>query len=271
MKNKTLFWLAVIMLAFILLAVAVAVISSLSADLPAGGNPPDEPPAQDIVIGGDNSQPPTPPISGEKIKIYIDPGHGFGDPGTVYTLPNGELLKEMDITLDLAKRVVSRLEAAGFEVKISHDSNDKADNPDTATGYKMSPSYRYTDANAWGADLFLSIHVDSYPQSESPSGLRTFYAASKKPSFKAAAKEFCTVINGACIASAGEAKSSVASEDYAVLKYADMLACLLEIGFITNPTDRENMQNDEWLDKMADGIVNGISAFVRTDTFKNSK
>ena len=42
-----------------------------------------------------------------------------------------------------------------------------------------------------------------------------------------------------------------------------MLSALFEIGFITNAKDRANMQKDEWLSKMADGIANAIDTFVK--------
>ncbi len=273
MSKKTLMWISVIIVIFILLAVAVGVIGSLLEDEPTI-NPNPDPPAQDIIIPGASDTPTTPvvpPEDDKKIKIYIDPGHGYGDPGTVYTMPDGSILKEMDITLELSKKVVEKLEAMGFEVRISHNSNDKAENPDKSSSNKMTLEYRYNDANSWDADLFLSIHVNSYPASSSASGIRSFYAASKRATFKEASKQFCNLLNEFAIANVGECKNSVASVDYAVLKYTDMLSSLFEIGFITNPTDRENMQDSIWLDKMADGLAQGIWAFTQTDVFKNIK
>ena len=81
------------------------------------------------------------------IKIFLDPGHGGTDPGAV---ANG--LKEKDITLTLAKKIRDIL-AAEFEdvaVKMSR------------TGDTFPSLQARTDAaNSWGANYFLSIHVNA--------------------------------------------------------------------------------------------------------------
>lgn len=272
MKNKKLAWIIIIAAVFVALTIAVAVIFSPEPDVPAVT--PDDPSQTIVVTPGTPNTPDAPdnPVKPtEALKIYIDPGHGFGDPGTVYELSDGLLLKEADITLDLSKLVVEKLAAKGFDVRISHDSNEMADNADTSSNTKMTLQYRYNDANEWGAHLFLSIHVNSYPASSDVNGIRSFFAVSKKTTFKSASKLFCTLINENCVENVGEAPTSVSGVDYTVLKYADMPASLLEIGFITNPEDRANMQSSVWLGKMADGIVNGIIEFTESDTFKPFK
>src|SRR5690625_551790 len=80
-------------------------------------------------------------------KIYIDAGHGGSDPGAV---ANG--LREKDLTLDIAKRIKKYLDDnyTGHTIRMSR-TTDKT----------MSLKQRTDDANRWGADYFLSIHINA--------------------------------------------------------------------------------------------------------------
>ncbi len=218
----------------------------------------------------------TPPVVPEpepepedKIKIYIDPGHGYGDPGTVYP-KNNPTLYESTVTLKLSLIVAEKLTAMGFDVRLSHTTNNKADNPDTSSSYKMTLPYRYRDANNWGADMFISLHVNSYTNS-SVSGIRSFYPTQNasggtlSKQIQYAGERLCKKLNSSAVAQVGQCTTSVTNKNYDVLKYTDMLSALFEIGFITNATDRANMQNDAWLEKMATGIANGIADFANTE------
>src|SRR5690625_4573912 len=80
-------------------------------------------------------------------KIYIDPGHGGNDPGAV-----GNGLREKDLTLDIAKRIRTYLNNnySGHTIRMSR-TTDKT----------MSLKQRTDDANRWGADYFLSVHINA--------------------------------------------------------------------------------------------------------------
>src|SRR5699024_4231475 len=80
------------------------------------------------------------------VRIFIDAGHGGSDPGAQ---ANG--IKEKDITLKIAKKVQQYLgEYKGVSVKMSR----------TGDSYPTL-TQRTNEANAWGADLFLSIHINA--------------------------------------------------------------------------------------------------------------
>src|SRR5690606_27360960 len=81
------------------------------------------------------------------IKIMIDPGHGGKDPGAV-----GNGLKEKDLTLDIAKRIqyILQSEYTGVQVRLTRETDTYLD-----------LSERARMANQWGADLFLSIHINA--------------------------------------------------------------------------------------------------------------
>src|SRR5690625_1323086 len=79
------------------------------------------------------------------VKIYIDAGHGGHDPGAV---ANG--LREKDLTLKITKHVRDYLKNYNCSVRMSR-TNDKT----------LSLAQRTNDANRWGADFFLSIHINA--------------------------------------------------------------------------------------------------------------
>ena len=79
-----------------------------------------------------------------KMKIFIDAGHGGNDPGAV-----GNGMRESDITLEVSLILSDILtKTALFETRLSRTTN-------------ISPSQRWQVANAWGADLLISIHVNA--------------------------------------------------------------------------------------------------------------
>src|SRR5690625_4888744 len=80
------------------------------------------------------------------VKLYLDVGHGGNDPGA-----GGNGLKEKDLTLSISKKINSLLgEYDGVTVKMSR-STDKT----------LSLKQRTDEANSWGADLLLSIHINA--------------------------------------------------------------------------------------------------------------
>src|SRR5690625_1701616 len=80
-------------------------------------------------------------------KIFLDPGHGGNDSGAV-----GNGLQEKNVVLDIAKRTQKYLNDnfTGHQIILSR-TNDKT----------LSLSQRTNMANSWGADIFVSIHINA--------------------------------------------------------------------------------------------------------------
>ena len=92
-------------------------------------------------------------------KIALDPGHGGEDGGAV--TPLGTV--EKDLTLDIARRLRRLLEHNAFEVLMTREHDDT-----------VSLAERAVRANAGGADLFVSIHVNWFKTAEAR-GPETYY------------------------------------------------------------------------------------------------
>jgi N-acetylmuramoyl-L-alanine amidase len=93
-------------------------------------------------------------------RVVLDPGHGGIDKGTSY-----EQLYEKDVTLALAKEVASQLRSRGIEVVITRDIDRE-----------IPLSQRTAMANKLGADVFISLHMNSLPRggTELASGTETY-------------------------------------------------------------------------------------------------
>lgn len=155
-------------------------------------------------------------------KVFIDPGHGGTDPGA---LGNG--LKEKDINLNIAKLLGEKLKAKGIEVKYSRTT-------DTYISY----SERTNSANAWGADLFLSIHANS-SAATSARGCECYTTVTTTQSNRnlssSIASEIASRLNIPCRGNR--------DGNWYVIRESIMPAILIETAFISNSSDAALLKN----------------------------
>ena len=174
------------------------------------------------------------------VKIYIDPGHGGNDPGAV---ANG--LREKDLTLKIGLKLRDYL--SGYEnvqVRMSR-TTDKT----------VSLSARTNDANKWGADLFVSIHINA----GGGVGFESFVYNGLKKGSKT--DQIRNKIHDKIVAQKVFSKDRGKKfANYHVLRETKMAACLTENGFIDNATDAALLKKDANLDKIAKGHAEGIAA-----------
>jgi len=182
--------------------------------------------------------------------IVVDAGHGAWDPGMV----SGKV-EEKDINLDIAKKLQVFLEQGGATVIVT-----RIDDSDLAKNKRGDMQARRLIANTAGADIFVSIHQNSY-QNSSVKGFQVFYFNESDNSKKLAdsiqnsLKEFVNP---------GNKLSSRANKNYFVLKQTEMPAVLVECGFLTNYSDRTNLSSEEYQEKIAWGIYLGIVKYFDT-------
>ena len=174
------------------------------------------------------------------MKIIINPGHGGNDPGAC-----GNGLREADVALNIGKRVENYLRAVGYDVKL----------------FQFDGLQEICDAaNDWHADLFVSIHCNSF--NGQAQGTETFYYE-----YSAAGKKLANCIQRQIISSLGTVDRGLKTKlsggyDVFVIKYTDMPAVLVETAFIDNPADAKLLVERE--DDFARAIARGI-----TDYFAN--
>ena len=169
-------------------------------------------------------------------KIFINPGHCVGvDPGAC-----GNGLKEADVVLKVGGLVEKYLQAVGLVTKVFQ--------------YDGLSEISY-DANQWGADLFVSIHCNSY--NGVAHGTETFcFAEGTK------AHDFAKVMHKQMTKTFPELTDrGVKTAAYSVLRYTNMPAILVELAFIDNPSDAKLLA--EKFDDFARAIARGVTDFLQ--------
>src|SRR5690606_27850140 len=172
------------------------------------------------------------------VKIFIDPGHGGSDPGAV---ANG--LKEKDLTLAIAKecnRVLNE-EYEGVQTKMSR----------TGDTYP-SLSARTKAANDWGADYFLSIHINA----GGGTGFESYIYNGKVKDFTKVAQDR---IHSVIAAGDGWADRGKKRANFHVLRETRMSALLTENGFIDNASDADKLKDPAFLKKLGRLHAEGIA------------
>ena len=182
------------------------------------------------------------------IKIYIDQGHNPENPNAG-AVGNG--LREQDITYRVGLELAELLRANGnYEVRLSRPT------PTSALGTSNTTSLRarVDDANAWGADYFISIHTNA---SENPSAGGTEAFAYTRPSAAFTLGE--DIVEGIASATGLRDRGMKVRPGLYVLRKTAMPAVLVELGFITNASEAALMNENPAL--FARGIYNGIEAY----------
>lgn len=179
------------------------------------------------------------------IRIYIDQGHNPRNPNAG---AEGNGLREQDLVFPIGVELARRLNAnPDFEARLSRPTAS------TQIGNSNSESLRLRvqDANAWGADYFISLHTNA-AESSAATGSEGFAFARPSAAFSLGTDILREMTELTGLRNRG---MKVRTNLY-VLRKTSMPAVLIELGFITNPRDAFLMRDDPAL--FAEGIYRGI-------------
>ena len=183
------------------------------------------------------------------IKIYVDQGHNPENPNAG---AEGNGLREQDIVYRVGIELAERLRSNGnFEVRLSRPTADTQVGTSNSTSLRL----RVADANAWGADYFISIHTNA-ATNPAATGSEAFAFAEPSAAFELGEDILYWLSETTGLRNRGMA---VRTNLY-VLRKTNMPAVLMEIGFISNPNDANLMANNPQL--FARGIYDGILEFL---------
>lgn len=258
----------------------VAVPETGSADALDGGTAAD---GEIVVAVAPIGRPHAPPV--RRRIIALDPGHGGADPGTIGI--NGVLEKE--VTLDLAQRLRRLIEATGrYDVVLTRDED-----------VFVSLRDRMEIARRSDAALFISIHADSLGDSRLRGA--SVYTLSDEASDSEAARlarkenradiiagtdlsahdqtvasilidlaqrvtnnksiEFADVLTSELADVTALVRNTRRFAGFVVLKSPDVPSVLLELGYLSNPTDAANLARPEYRDKLAKATLRAIDRY----------
>ena len=198
--------------------------------------------------------------------VVLDPGHGGHDKGAV----GRRSVEEKRVVQDIARRVRGHLANAGLKVYLTRDTD------------RFIPlTDRTAKASQWGADVFVSIHLNS-AVSRTAKGVETYVIAA--PGCSATAAQ--TVSRGDQIAYAGNLhdeanvvlgyflqKALVQKTNaddrglrrarFMVLRNAPCPAALVECGFVSNAAEETLILKPEYREKLALALTQGILDYVK--------
>lgn len=196
------------------------------------------------------------PLSG-KI-ILLDPGHGGPDGGA----GTGETL-EKDIALKISLKLRDYLQEQGALVVMTRDSDTDLADPDTR-GYSRRKvedlKKRLKMINDSDNDFFISLHLNAIPSSQWR-GAQTFYAPQHEENAKAAKfiqEELRKNLENT------DRKAKPINNVY-ILDHAKKPGALVEVGFLSNPVERENLKKDAYQEKVADSIYRGVLRYFTNE------
>ncbi|WP_193774691.1 N-acetylmuramoyl-L-alanine amidase family protein [Vallitalea guaymasensis] len=196
-------------------------------------------------------------------KVFIDPGHGFSDSGTEAPEEFGFKLTESEVVLKISKRVVEILEANDYDVVMSRTENYDEKQEDKL--YKISLTERVRLAKESKADVFLSLHVNAYEESNNVNGYDLYYCE-KDDKYNDEAEKFANKITDEFIKKTGIEKIRVHKEprrsSYQVTRQTTMPSLLFEMGYATNKEDAKRLLDDKFLENIAMSIAEGIMGYL---------
>ncbi len=221
---------------------------------------------------------PTPkPIEySEDMIVILDAGHGGSDPGAISSLMNeeemkafyaaletvepilatmapgsGEKYNEKDIALSVTKKVKKNLEVNGINVIMTREG-------DTYPTLDSRPNL----ANEEGAVLFVSLHLNSTTSAvTAANGVEVYYSEQNNDDdLGVTSKELAKALLDSVLDFTDAKSRGVKSGNLLVNRKCMMPSALVEMGFLNNPSELEKLIDDEYQDKLAAGISEGILA-----------
>ena len=194
-----------------------------------------------------------------KRSIFLDPGHGGSDPGAV----SGGV-REKDLTLSVYNKVSSKLASLGYTVLTSRNVDKDVDLVDRAD-----------QANKANADMLLSIHFNAGGRGVAR-GIETYYYQSQADRVPKINKEnhnnaerlersrkLANKVQQNLLYQTGANDRGVKRASFTVLRETSIPSILVELGFIDNPEERNKIKTNEYQERLANGIVDGIVEYYK--------
>ncbi|MEO0178258.1 MAG: N-acetylmuramoyl-L-alanine amidase [candidate division WOR-3 bacterium] len=211
--------------------------------------------------------------------IVIDPGHGGKDPGAIGKWG----IKEKDITLSVSKKIANILKKEyGFKVILTREED-----------IFLSLSERAEIAKRYNAKLFVSIHCN-YSEVDNAFGPETYFLSTARTSEERAVEALensvikyeveesdilkfivSDILQNAYLKESqklaffvheklkdGRNDRGIKQAGFYVLRKVYAPSILIEIGFISNPEEAKLLMDEEYQNKLAKAIAEGIKNYI---------
>ena len=192
--------------------------------------------------------------------IFLDPGHGGRDSGAYYYN-----IAEKDLNMQVYRKLRKKLEELGYKVLTSRDIDIDVD----------FITERSRMVNKTNSDIFISIHFNATGSAYSKSsGIQT-YSYSDEPDYPSKinpywhnhpdrmseSKRLAAAIHSSLLAETGAKDAGLLERSFAVLRETAKPAVLLELGYMDNFAENQQIRDSHYQDKLVAGIVKGIQKY----------
>lgn len=188
--------------------------------------------------------------------VVIDPGHGGPEPGS-----KGNGILEKNLNLLIAQKVRAILLKNNINVFMTRNKDEYLNKNTRLVREELISRAQY--ANSVNADFLISIHTNA--SNPSAHGVETMFYPDNgeiKKTLKKGkvnSKQLACFIQNSVVSTTGAYnRRIVANPKLIILKYTNVVPCLIEVGFLSNAKEAQLLKNDKYTDKMAQGIANGI-------------
>ncbi len=163
-------------------------------------------------------------------------------------------IPEYELNLIVAKKLETILKERGYRVIMVRDTHD----------VDLSNSERAEIANKAGADVFIRIHANAHDNSD-VHGAETLCQTKNNPynaDLYAKSRRLSeTVLNALCAECGCKKRSVVETDTMSGINWCRVPVTIVEMGFMTNETEDRLMATEEYRNKLAKGIADGIDAY----------
>ncbi len=181
--------------------------------------------------------------------IVIDPGHGGSDTGAI----SAKNLYEKDVTLPIALYLKPLLEARGAQVILTREDDHDVYGPHADAVSELQA--RVDIAERAAADVFLSIHIDSFVR-PNVGGVTTYYH--RKTVFDETLAE---ALHDHTSQVPGFDDRGTRTANFYLLVNSTMPSALVELGFLSNPKEEAELRKDSVRREFAQQIADGLEAY----------
>lgn len=192
--------------------------------------------------------------------IFLDPGHGGKDPGASYYN-----ITEKELNMQVYQKLRKELEGLGYTVLSSRDS-------DVFVDYVTERSRM---VNKTDSDIFISIHFNaSGNPASNRAGIQTYsyeeaagYPSKINPYWHnhpdriSESNRLAADIHSSLLAETGAKDAGRLRSSFAVLRETNKPAVLLELGYIDNFNENQQVRSDAYQNRLVAGIVKGIQKY----------
>ena len=205
--------------------------------------------------------------------IVIDPGHGGFDGGAESVAG----VCEKDINLAISLSVAKLARADGWKVIMTREEDkalNKSENGAIRSKKTSDLKERKAIIDRVEPKLTISIHLNSFSQDRSVHGAQVFYPGkSENQTAAIESKKLAEMIqeeikNGI---NDGTDRKAMSKDDIRILRNVTTPIVLVECGFLSNEEEAKLLENDQYQQKLAVYIYNGIMKYTGKEGIKPVK